>query len=109
MEKLWTTAEAAQYLGVTEDDVERLVRSGQLTAHKLGGQFLRFQPDQVKALKPAQLEAASRASASPTAVGAAAPASPWQARVRDFLYFNDLYLMSAGLLAGLVVYLLIAS
>ncbi|MBI3088531.1 MAG: helix-turn-helix domain-containing protein [Candidatus Omnitrophica bacterium] len=106
MEKLWTTAEAAQYLGVTEEDVERLVRSGQLTGHKLGGQFLRFQPDQVKALKPAQLEAASRPSASGPA---AAASSPWRERVRDFVYFNDLYLISAGLLVGLVVYLLIAS
>lgn len=106
MEKLWTTAEVAQYLGVTEGDVERLVRSGQLTGYKLGGQFLRFRPDQVKALKPTQLETASGASTSePLAMAS----SPWRERVRDFVYFNDLYLVSAGLLAGLVVYLLIAS
>ncbi len=53
MEKLWTTAEAAQYLGITEVDVEQLVREGKLTGYKLGGQFLRFRPNQVEELKGA--------------------------------------------------------
>ena len=51
MEKLWTTGEVARYLGVNEVDVEHLVRQGRLTGYKLGGQFLRFRPDQVEALK----------------------------------------------------------
>ena len=111
MEKLWTTAEAAQYLGVSEEEVERLVRSGRLAGHRLGGQFLRFNPDDVKTLKLLQAETAPKVPPTSVGVGGVAtvPPTPWQERVGDFLYFNDLYLISAGLLVGLVMYLLIAS
>ena len=121
MEKLWTTTEAAQYLGLTESELGQLVQEGKLTGYKLGGKFLRFRPDQVKALKPT-LSARRTASAhaegmvprpglsdtgrarhqfSPAVAG-----ENWQARLRDFVYFYDLYLVSGGLLAGLVLYLI---
>ena len=50
MEKLWTTSEVAAFLGIEETEVERLVQDGKLTGYKLGGQFLRFRPDQVESL-----------------------------------------------------------
>ena len=100
MEKLWTTAEVAQFLGIQELDVEQLVREGKLTGYKLGGQFLRFRPDQVEALKGTirfrpgtkKLPAQGR--------------DPWVQQARDFLYFYDFYVVSAALLAVLVVYLI---
>ena len=103
MEKLWTTAEVAQFLGIQELDVEQLVREGKLTGYKLGGQFLRFRPDQVEALKGTirfrpstkKLQAQSR--------------EPWVQQVRDFLYFYDFYVVSALLLAVLVGYLIASS
>lgn len=100
MEKLWTTTEVAQYLGIGEGEVEQLAQSGQLTGYRLGGKFLRFRPDQVKGLKP-QLTM----SRAPAAGSAAAERIPRLTRVRDFLYFYDLYLVSFTLLAGLVLYL----
>ena len=51
MEKLWTMGEVAQCLGINDIDVEELVRQGKLTCYRLGGQFLRFRPAQVEALK----------------------------------------------------------
>lgn len=102
MEKLWTTVEVAQYLGVTEADVEQLVHEGRLTGYKLGGQFLRFRPDQVTrlrgAVKPRAQGAAAAAAALPT----------WKERLSDFLYFNDFYLLSGGLFFGLLLYLLLS-
>ena len=100
MEKLWTTAEAAQHLGIAESDVEQLVKEGKLTGYKLGGRFLRFRPDQVKDLKSVVQPRAEGASAV-----AAVPASRWRERVRDFFYFYDLYLLSGALLIGLALYL----
>jgi excisionase family DNA binding protein len=101
MEKLWTTSEVAKFLKITEADVERLVQQGLLTGYKLGGQFLRFRPDQVQGL-----QGAVRASAEPVA----APALPAQSRgFGDFVYFYDFYLVSAALLAVLVVYLLVSA
>lgn len=98
MEKLWTTQEVAEFLGVEEADVERLFREGKLTAYKLGGRFLRFSPAQVQTLKGA-LRFRRRAR------GALRPNESWLVRLRELIYFYDFYLVSACLLAALVVYL----
>lgn len=100
MEKLWTTTEAAQYLGLTESELGQLVLEGKLTGYKLGGKFLRFRPDQVTALKPT-LSVRQAGPARPAATERPA----WQARLHDFVYFYDLYLVSGAMLAVLVIYL----
>ena len=100
MEKLWTTGEVARFLGITEVDVEELVRQGKLTGYKLGGQFLRFRPDQVEALKAAlRFRPMTRAIATPGPSGV-------RHQIREFVYFYDFYLVSASLLAVLNVYLI---
>lgn len=98
MEKLWTTSEVAQVLGITEADVEGLVRQGKLTGYKLGGQFLRFRPDQVETLK--------RTTRLQPAAAAAIRRDGWWIQARDFLYFYDFYLVSATFLALLIAYLI---
>lgn len=100
MEKLWTTAEVARFLGVADVDVEQLVRQGALTGYKLGGQFLRFRPDQVEALKGATAFRANRQKA------AGPRKRSWWLSARDFFYFYDFYLVSALCLAILVIYLI---
>lgn len=102
MEKLWTTAEVAQFLGIEEVDVEQLVRQGQLTGYKLGGQFLRFRPDQVESLKGKVAFRPQRR------VGASRRRDSRWNQLRDFIYFYDFYLMAAGLLAVLIIYLIAA-
>ena len=100
MEKLWTTAEVAQCLGIQEVDVEQLVREGKLTGYKLGGQFLRFRPDQVEALKGhIRFRPGSHKPA-------ALHCESWLSHSREFFYFYDFYVVSATLLAVLVVYLI---
>ncbi len=101
MEKLWTTTEVAHCLGIRETDVEQLVKEGKLTGYKLGGQFLRFRPDQVEALKATvkpieQLDEIE------------APVSKDSAFTQclDFVYYYDFYLVSAVLLAAMVSYLI---
>ena len=100
MEKLWTTAEAAQCLGVNDADVEELVRQGKLTGYRLGGKFLRFRPDQVTALKGQHLFRPNTSQPLATRSGR------WFHSLQDFLYFNDFYIVSASCLAILVVYLI---
>ena len=103
MEKLWTIVEVARCLNVTEEDVKQLMRQGQLTGYRLGGQFLRFRPDQVEALK-GHVVVRSPASVSPKSAS-----STWVIRLRDVLYFYDFYLISGGLLAVLFVYLVVSN
>ena len=100
MEKLWTTAEVAKFLGVAEADVEQLIQQGTLIGYKLGGQFLRFRPDQVEALKGAMAFRANRQKA------AGPRKNSWWFSTRDFFYFYDFYLVSALCLAILVIYLI---
>ena len=102
MEKLWTTSEAARFLGVNEAVVEQLVQQGRLTGYKLAGQFLRFRPDQVQELK-AQGVLAS------TTVAPVAARRGWAEKTRDFIYFYDFYLLAFVLLAALIIYLISVS
>ena len=101
MEKLWTTTEAAKFLGVDEAGVQQLVKDGKLTGYKLGGQFVRFQPEQVRALKSQGL-----AQSRPAAVAGAVPKARWRQKLQDVWYFYDFYLLSFALLAVIVVYLI---
>ena len=102
MEKLWTTSEVAKCLGINEVDVEQLVRQGKLTGYRLGGQFLRFRPDQVEALKgtiqfrPAAGKPLARRGGL------------WVNNLHDLFYLYDFYIVSVTLLAVMVVYLVIA-
>ena len=100
MEKLWTTAEVARLLGINEVDVEQLVRQRKLTGYKLGGEFLRFRPSQVERLK------ATIRFRPGSAKSIARVRQPWLQQAREFLYFYDFYVVSASLLALLVVYLI---
>lgn len=102
MEKLWTTAEVANFLGINEVDVEELVRQGKLTGYKLGGQFLRFRPDQVEALKGTIRFRPNTAKARPYTQRS------WIHQAQEFMYFYDFYVVSAALLAVLVIYLVAA-
>ncbi len=100
MEKLWTTSEVAKCLGIPDGEVQRLVQQGELTGYKLGGQFLRFRPEQVQQLKgKLRVRSAVPQPSRPKKLLSLVP-------VRDFLYFNDFYIVSAMLLALLVVYLI---
>ena len=101
MEKLWTVAEVARYLGLDEAAVESLVREGRLTGYQLGGQYLRFRPDQVKALRGKVTHGAG--SSFPSKAGS----SGWTHRAREFFYFYDFYIISAILLAFLLGYLMV--
>ena len=102
MEKLWTTSEVAACLGIHEGDVEQLIRQGKLTGYKLGGQFLRFRPDQVTALK------GTLSSRPVSGKSVQLTRGPLLRRLKDFFYFYDFYIVSAALLALTVVYLLVA-
>ena len=92
--------DAARYLGLSERDVEQLVREGRLKAQTLGGRFVRFDPEQVKQLKPAL-----PVPAHPAVASKALPVA-WLDRAVDFLYFYDFYLISFLFLMGVAVYLM---
>ena len=97
MERLWTTSEAASFLGISEGEIERLVKAGTLTGYKLGGRFLRFRPEQVEALK-------GRVNAQPAASDTVALTDSLAVRLSEFFYFYDFYLISGVCLVALIGY-----
>ena len=102
MEKLWTIADVASYCGISEAAVEQFVEEGKLTGQLLGGDYLRFQPEEIKSLKPQLAKWSSGKDAPPSA-------SSWQEQARDLVYFYDLYLISGLLLLILIFYLMLTT
>ena len=63
---------------------------------------MRFKPDQVKTVKPP-------VASMPQASAAASSSVSWSERVKDLIYFYDLYLLAGICIVGLLVYLVSSS
>ncbi len=105
-EGLLDLKEAADLLGLTEEEVKRFVLRGKIPAYKIGGEFLRFKKDQVEALrgriKILKHQSVPIEKITPDDVAERKTRySAWD-RIRDFLYFNDFYFLAAILIALLI-------
>ena len=116
-EKLLSIKEVAEYLKVSEEEVKRLVDIGEIPAYKIGGTFLRFRKEQLDAVRTEIRKVEKDAPVSAQAIPAARghPAHPYTdlerdikrreplarqydytaiEKIKDFLYFNDFYIIS---------------
>lgn len=87
-----TVRETAQILSVSEKTVMDLIERGNLQAYKIADQFLRLKRSEVITIRTS----GQVVSEHPT-VGYGAGE-----RFRDFLYFNDFYLVILGIIAILL-------
>lgn len=98
-EKLLNVQEVCQYLGISEVDLRQLVDRGEIPAYRLGGTILRFRKDQIDQIKARgvpkiiRLEEESLSSAADSRME----------KLKDFLYFNDFYIISAIIVIVLLV------
>lgn len=123
-EKLMNIQEVAGYLGVSEEEVKRLVDRGDIPAYRIGGSFLRFRKEQLDAIRTevTRIEEQEPAQvAPPPPVGT--DRHPYMTlereikkrepvvrqydytageRIRDFFYFYDFYIVSCALIAVLL-------
>lgn len=100
-EKLLTLEEVALYLDMSKNELKSLVEKGDLPAYKIGGSFLRFKREHVEdyrrihdfdiRLKTERPAWAKRGYVPREA--AAARYTFWE-RIKDFLYYNDFYIVS---------------
>ncbi|MDP2929467.1 MAG: helix-turn-helix domain-containing protein [Candidatus Omnitrophota bacterium] len=128
-EHLLSIKEVAAYLGVSEDEVKRLVDIGEMPAYKIGDSFLRFRKEQVDAIKS---EISDVEKADPDRVDIKLdpkghPTHPFTElekdikyrepvvrqydytfveKIQDFLYYNDFYIISAVIIAVLLIIIL---
>ena len=98
-EKLLTLEEAARHLGVPADDLEAMIREKRIPAFRLDGHLLRVRWADVKGLR------ASSPAGPPASEPSGARPSPWE-RIREFLYFNDFYLVAFLILLTLLAIIL---
>jgi excisionase family DNA binding protein len=93
-EKLLTVRDVSSLLTVSEKEVMDLAENGSLPAYKIGGVYLRFKKEQVldfrKKFQPFAAKVDERIS------------YPLKDKIRDFLYFNDFYILT-----GLIVFALL--
>ena len=124
-EKLLTIAEVAKYLGVSEEEVKRLVDTGEIPAYRIGDTFLRFRREQIDAIRSeisdieakeaaaVQLPVDSKARTAHTYtdlerdIKRREPATrqydyTFAERIKDFFYFNDFYIISFLLIVFLM-------
>lgn len=91
-EKLFTTREVSQDLGISEKDIIDLANNNLIPHFKVAGEFLRFKREDVLRIRAAikkkhRFPEKKRRSLE---------------QVREFIYFNDFYLASAAIITLLL-------
>lgn len=128
-EHLLNIKEVADYLGVSEEEVKRLVDIGEMPAYKIGDSFLRFRKEQVDAVKTeiGDVEKKDPGRVDIKLDDKGRPTHPYTdlekdikrkepvarqydytatEKMRDFFYYNDFYILSAVLVAILLIVIL---
>lgn len=94
-EKLLTIREVAYILGVNEKEVIELAEKGDVPAYKVGGVYLRFRKDQIEQYR----HTLQNVKVHPKVVSSRGEG------LRDFFYFYDFYIISALVIAALLVFI----
>lgn len=95
VEKLLTLTEAAERLGLSEEEVRRLVEKGEIPAYQIGGMYLRFKEEQILSLRPRYMRNGEAPEAVNNAERPQRLNDTFLSRLNDFFYFNDFYIFSS--------------
>jgi len=113
--KLMTLGELAEHLQVKEEKIIDLVNEGVILAYKIGGELLRFRREQIEAIRSeinSRITEADKVAVTKPQHKAKERlevrsynrmADTAEDRVADFFHFNDFYIVSAALIAFLLV------
>jgi len=104
-DKLLTLKEAAECLHLTEKQVRRLVSEGKIPAYQIGGMYLRFKEENIFSLR-AKFGGKLMNENIKTHDSISGIKNPLVSGVRDFLYFNDFYIIAAVLIIFLIYIIL---
>ena len=94
MKRFLTSKEAADYLGVTEDELNDLSKTHKINAYKIGGIYTRFNVDDLEGYRRKGVTKGNKNHSSSID------------RVRDFFYFNDFYIYSFIIISVLLYFIL---
>ncbi|MCM8798628.1 MAG: helix-turn-helix domain-containing protein [Candidatus Omnitrophica bacterium] len=97
MGKFITLTEAAKILGRAEEEVVKIAERGELTAYRIGGNFLRFKLEDIENYK--------RKKDTPLPEGRGKEVADyfWRERIYDFFYYYDFYIIIILLIIILLI------
>jgi len=98
-EKLLNLKEVTRYLDLSEKDIRTLVDRGEIPAYRLGGTLLRFRKDQIDVVKARGIPKVGKQEEEVLTTRVYGRME----RFRDFLYFNDFYIISAIIIVILLI------
>ena len=87
-----TVRETAQVLGVSEKKVMDLIEGRQLQAYRIADQFLRLKRAEVVQIRSSGQVVSENVQHEYS----------FADRLRDFMYFNDFYILALAVIAGLL-------
>lgn len=94
MKKFLTAKEAADYLGISESEIEKLTSKGKIPSYKIGGIYTRYRIDDLNVYgRKSSPDARRKYSVSFTD------------RVKDFFYFNDFYIFALSAIAVILYFI----
>ena len=96
--KLLSVREVSQILKISEAQVLKLVEEGKIPAYKVGGEFLRFDPEKILSIK----------SEIQKKLGIVEEKISFKDKFLDFIYFNDFYIISFIIIAFLLFFIIIS-
>ena len=110
-EKLISLHDAADILELSEEELRRFVAEGKIPAYRIGGEYLRFRKSQVEALR-SRIRILKHQSVPILDIRPARKEEPKARysifdRIRDFLYFNDFYILAFILIVLLAAAILL--
>lgn len=110
-EKLISLHDAADILELSEEELRRFVAEGKVPAYRIGGEYLRFRKSQIEALR-SRIRILKHQSVPILDIRPAHKEEPKARysifdRTRDFLYFNDFYILAFILIVLLAAVILL--
>lgn len=87
-ERLLATREASHILGIPEKEIIDLANANLIPHFKVGGEFLRFKREDILKIKPAIRKKYNLPDEK----------HHYLERVKEFLYFNDFYIISLSII-----------
>jgi len=96
MKKFITSKEAADYLAISEDELNGLVKIGRIPVYRIGGIYTRFKVDDLEAYRRKGITRPGKKHKSNITDN-----------IKDFFYFNDFYIYSTIAIA-IILYFIFA-
>lgn len=104
MDNFLNAGEAAEFLGISEDRLSRLVAAKAIPAYMIAGEFLRFKKDELRTLKE-MLGENARFEGEERIFDKKFAQVTGLERVREILRANDIYLIIGIAIAAVLIFM----